>query len=1300
MVDEPNGILPQQSNTGDVFVGNAVSSDSSISEDGEYVPETPRVDVSRPSIVSIVNGWTADGFAEATSTRTGGPRDETGAAVEDDVPLTPPGPPCAFSSAVAVYASECRSSSSDSIRSTEGGSKGSELRRSSLLRSNSTQDLDLLDRHSICGTKRALTEPTATLPWRLEINDGNLQKVALAGYAEIVSNMIKCGASINAPMKKGDGFVTLLHELSSRPDLENAHKVMAVIVESQANLNARCSKGATPLASACEHKHFRAAEVLLEHGAFIPPVDDKGRSALMCAVSLDVDSIDGAKAISGQLVALLASKSADLNKGTIRPPLLEAILQTNRPAVTALIAHGAEPRFLHKAVDLAPPCIINDLLMAQANPVETDSDGKTVLDVAFLRGDEEITTMLRDFIGDLERHTAAGKTQKDDVTSGEEIVEDPADDQFSVSSSKRASVSEPGGILGLVATLSAGKTRTSQRISFRSAAFRNSISFSSASLGSTPKVAMAFAKQCDRLQNGCRWLNKSSSFQVLTFVALITVLFFPDLWVVSDMKSDDSLDVILVLVLCVFFAELVAQTIAAPRLYINSFFFWTDVVGLSSVMLDLSMVSKHVLQSNRSLDNALVMRAVRTARFGARAGRFTKLVKLLRFLPGVQQDIENSGTAKRISNVLMLSLSTRISCLIILMIMILPLFEMATYPADDYSMDAWVNALDFALESHPNDLSTRLHEFEQFYRSKNYYPYEVRITTSNGTLKELRLNRQVPVRSANRIIFKASSGSIVAAFDFGPIYRVESSCNMVLVVVVIFLMISFSLLLSTAITSIVLRPLEELLSGVRRMAGTVFRSISYMAAQCPHGSIGPVEREEDDALCANETQLLEKVIDKLAALNAITKKSPIETDVLGQLGDAERAVLEGVTVDFTAKRVSWEDVDHSKPDEKNRDSETEIVIAITRLLEESGVSWGELDSWTYNALDADNLQRHLICLGLLVFQTGAMYRSMLQQQLAAFVEAVALSYGSPSQIPYHNWSHAVDVTHFVFRLLSIIGSERFMSSHERYALIVSATCHDAGHPGFNNPFLVETSHELAIRYNDHSPLENMHCAKLFELSKQPKMAIFSQLDKQVYREVRQVCVEAILHTDNMQHFTMVKELQVLYELKSEMFDAAMHMHQSEPTDVALKEVTDFFADADRKGQVRNMVLHFSDISNPTKPFDICKRWAWLIVDEFFSQGDREKELGITVQPLNDREKVNKPYSQVGFIEFFVAPLVLPTVRLFAPLAPIADQLISNLNTWSDEWIAITSPAPPQEEVAKLQDRIMKLEAKFAMRDCT
>ena len=47
-----------------------------------------------------------------------------------------------------------------------------------------------------------------------------------------------------------------------------------------------------------------------------------------------------------------------------------------------------------------------------------------------------------------------------------------------------------------------------------------------------------------------------------------------------------------------------------------------------------------------------------------------------------------------------------------------------------------------------------------------------------------------------------------------------------------------------------------------------------------------------------------------------------------------------------------------------------------------------------------------------------------------------------------------------------------------------------------NPFLVESRDKLAITYNDNSPLENMHCAKLFEICSDPATNAFGKTSKE------------------------------------------------------------------------------------------------------------------------------------------------------------------------------------------------------------
>ena len=59
------------------------------------------------------------------------------------------------------------------------------------------------------------------------------------------------------------------------------------------------------------------------------------------------------------------------------------------------------------------------------------------------------------------------------------------------------------------------------------------------------------------------------------------------------------------------------------------------------------------------------------------------------------------------------------------------------------------------------------------------------------------------------------------------------------------------------------------------------------------------------------------------------------------------------------------------------------------------------------------------------------------------------------------------------------------------------------------------------------------------------------------------------------------------------------------------------------------LVHCSDLSNPTKPLDIYTRWVDRITEEFFLQGDKEKELGLSFSPLCDRHNTKVPQAQIG-----------------------------------------------------------------------
>ena len=208
------------------------------------------------------------------------------------------------------------------------------------------------------------------------------------------------------------------------------------------------------------------------------------------------------------------------------------------------------------------------------------------------------------------------------------------------------------------------------------------------------------------------------------------------------------LDSILIVLLLAFMLEFCVQLLAYRRTYSCSFYFWMDMLGILSVPLDYSLVVNAL--PNGLDSNTTIMRAARMAKLGARAGRFTKMVKLLRFLPFMQQT-SAGGTAKVISATLNVALSMRVSLLIILMVLVLPLFSLATFPENDYSMTMWVQMiggmprlkqrawrrgdtatvepeyLEEAVVSKSfllNLLVQVLGNFTSFYQGSSYYPYQ------------------------------------------------------------------------------------------------------------------------------------------------------------------------------------------------------------------------------------------------------------------------------------------------------------------------------------------------------------------------------------------------------------------------------------------------------------------------------------------------------------------------------------------------------------------------------------------------
>lgn len=58
------------------------------------------------------------------------------------------------------------------------------------------------------------------------------------------------------------------------------------------------------------------------------------------------------------------------------------------------------------------------------------------------------------------------------------------------------------------------------------------------------------------------------------------------------------------------------------------------------------------------------------------------------------------------------------------------------------------------------------------------------------------------------------------------------------------------------------------------------------------------------------------------------------------------------------------------------------------------------------------------------------------------------------------------------------------------------------------------------------------------------------------------------------------------------------------------------------------MVHCADLSNPTKPLELYRKWTDRIMVEFFTQGDRERDKGMEISPMCDKHNASIEKTQV------------------------------------------------------------------------
>ncbi|KAG2441899.1 hypothetical protein HXX76_003505 [Chlamydomonas incerta] len=379
-------------------------------------------------------------------------------------------------------------------------------------------------------------------------------------------------------------------------------------------------------------------------------------------------------------------------------------------------------------------------------------------------------------------------------------------------------------------------------------------------------------------------------------------------------------------------------------------------------------------------------------------------------------------------------------------------------------------------------------------------------------------------------------------------------------------------------------------------------------------------------------------------------------------------------------------------------------IPVVNIVEQAEKLLAHVDEWHFDMLQvAKATNGHaLSVVGFFILQrSGLISRFKLNPvALARFLRCVESGYVNT---PYHNSTHAADVLQMLHVIIhSAQLHVHYLDELGLLAMYFAAVIHDFGHPGLTGDFLINTSDQLALRYNDRSPLENHHCAAAFTLMRRPEFDLLAPLSAADRSSFRKQVIELVLATDMKQHFSILSHFNTVHRLAaySQQQQAAQPAAStgppaatgadghSKPLSIVKtpSEVRDVAAavgeltvpkplDDTERSLSLQVALKCADISNLGRELECYKRWVALLEEEMFLQGDKERELGISISPLCDRTKVGVSKSQTGFFDFVALPLVHAMTSAFPGAARMMRHFLANYNHWKAVAPA-ASPTPP------------------------
>ncbi|KAL9643426.1 hypothetical protein ABK040_010041 [Willaertia magna] len=424
------------------------------------------------------------------------------------------------------------------------------------------------------------------------------------------------------------------------------------------------------------------------------------------------------------------------------------------------------------------------------------------------------------------------------------------------------------------------------------------------------------------------------------------------------------------------------------------------------------------------------------------------------------------------------------------------------------------------------------------------------------------------------------------------------------------------------------------------------------------------EKEIIDVTPERATEFLNEVMSKLISNNSITQKEKQSFDKVIEVlskdsqfnshfekelyTQADMPALQWLKVKFTkADKPVTINVEGVSPTQfMSREEAKQFLeqhnVPLTGPRNEMLELYEKLDEWNFDVFSVHRITggNPLFCTCFTLFQKYDFLNrfNIKEEILINFLRELEAGY-HPN--PYHNATHASDVLQATHYIISQGGLIEMLSDEDCLAALISATVHDYDHPGLNNAFLMSTRSYLATLYNDRAVLENHHCSQSFELMRQDKFNILGGLSPEQRRDVRETIIEMLLATDMGQHAKIVAKFKGRVEANADF------KNQKEDLRLALQ-----------------ITIKMADVSNPARPLGVALKWTECINNEFFAQGDKERDFGLSVSPLMDRNTLSVGKGQVAFINYLVEPMFVTFFKIAPKMSFCKKYYDNNRLYWS------------------------------------